>query len=981
MSSILDEIIDQRLLASSQQAAATAAVPQAAPSFSDIVSQGMSTPYSIGPIDRFKADTSEDPDFNQLITGGYKTPGILAKEAGILNEGIPTGLRFDLSTTTLFNPELQKKNVEYNLQRYFEKEGLITGDYDFGLRVGDVSGRLEFKDPRFDGKYNVVDPFGPQDILGDIADISADTLVPIALEVTAGLGTAMIPGVGQVPLAPILAASVAAFGASFGRLMIAKGAGFLPPDLPEGAILNQAFKEAGFSAAFGVGGTLAFKAIQPVLRAIGAANPKFAFDIDEDTFLKAYNEFIESPAGKKAAEIDVLPSSAQVLEAGAARAQNIAETANMQAAATELAEREASIVKSPSRETADALIVPSLQKTTAADEAIRAEAAIEPAMPPGVRGTSTRLNEADRAALGSDIQNIATETASARTAALDSDISQQLVNVEAAIDDALNLPSALRKGRDLGLAAKDAIGEAFETASLRIGKEYENLFERWSEATGISIDSVVVGKGAIRPTEAVEFAKQLKAGLPSRPFVDPQDAATIEKVLSSFTEGGSGTAIKVKPMSLRTLNENIRDLRRLERKAYLASQRGENAASPETISGMVDALEKARNRIISRKGAPEGLVEELKVLDDSFAKFSNQFRNVQKSAVAKLRTAKDPEAAWSLLFQKDSRGATAVLDIADVLNTPANRDLFNDVGARIRKEWSDTVITRDARTKEIVRIDVAKHNRFVKEYGAAMDAYLTPAERSLLGDASAFARQVEEIQANKKVALRKINNQLDLGGGTALEPEVVFENTWRNDRFTRFDEVYSTLRQSPELMDTFKAFVYKDMFDPTAGRVKTVNGRQVLDPAEMRVYIDANEAKMKTLLGADYVQNLRTVLDATEVALTEVPRRGAKRESNVLTGIIRSYVGMFTRPGRFLTAFNNIRGQIKEDALTMALADPRIMAEAARAAKKPLLQKEFEKTIGRILLGRYDDPTNENLPVDRPSAARALLQELEAGNR
>ena len=43
--------------------------------------------------------------------------------------------------------------------------------------------------------------------------------------------------------------------------------------------------------------------------------------------------------------------------------------------------------------------------------------------------------------------------------------------------------------------------------------------------------------------------------------------------------------------------------------------------------------------------------------------------------------------------------------------------------------------------------------------------------------------------------------------------------------------------------------------------------------------------------------------------------------------------------------------------------------------------KEFEKTMGRILLGRYDDPTNEDLPVYRPSPARALLDEIEAGNR
>ena len=83
----------------------------------------------------------------------------------------------------------------------------------------------------------------------------------------------------------------------------------------------------------------------------------------------------------------------------------------------------------------------------------------------------------------------------------------------------------------------------------------------------------------------------------------------------------------------------------------------------------------------------------------------------------------------------------------------------------------------------------------------------------------------------------------------------------------------------------------------------------------------------------------------------------------------------------FLTAFNKVRGNIKEDALTTALANPRAMAEAAKAARKSPLSSELEKTIGRILLGRYDFPTDADLDVDKPNSARAILQELEAGNR
>ena len=966
----IDPFVLQRLQKSAAQALTTSSIPTP-PTVNNVGSQ----PSYLPTIGVGMAALAEDIDFDpDPLT---KSKAQLVKEAGILNEGIPTDLRFELSTTTLFNEALQKKNVEYNLQRYFKDKKLIdpSGNYDFGLRVGPISGRLEFKDPRFDGKYNVLDPFGAKDIVGDIADISMDVILPIATEVTTGLGFMAIPGVGQVPLTPILAGSAAAFVTSLGRLNYAKNQNLLAPGVDDDAILSQAQKEAGFSALGGVAGPIVFKVVKPVLRAMGLANPKFAVDIDEDTFLKAYNKFIASPAGKKAAEMDVMPSSAQILEK-AADSANVLEKSGFQAAATELAEQEARIATAPTRDIAEGVTEPSLQRTAAAEEAIRREAAAEPAMPAGVRGTATRLTEADQAALGSEIQTVAAERAAQQTSIIENNVSQQLTNVERAIDDALNLPASIQSTADIGLAAKEAIGDAYDSASQSLGKAYEELFTRWSEKTGISLDSVVVGKGGIKPTEAVDFAVQIRNTLPDRPFATTQDNQVINKVLDSFLVSEKGAIRKVKPISLRTLNENIRDLRRLERKAFNASQRGEDAPSPEVISGMVEALETARNRVISRKGAPEGMADELRGLDDQFADFSRRFRGVQTSAVAKLRTAKNPETAWSLLFQKDGRGGTAVLDIAEELNTPANRDLFNDVSNAVRNKWLNTVVKRDPSSGEITKVDVGAHNRFVKEYGSVMDSYLSPAERAALGNAREFAETVANIQSRKKVDLTAINRQFDLGGGKVTEPELVFEQSWKNNRFTRFDELYTTLRRSPELMDTYKAFVYKDMFNPAAGRVKTVNGRQVLDPEQMKTYVDENKAKLSTLFGQEYVNNLNTVLEVTKAALTDVPRRGAKRETNILTTAIRSYVGVFTRPGRFLTAANKIRGRIKQDALTTALADPRVMAQAAKAARQSPLSKEAERIFGRILTGRYDDPTNENLPVARPTQAQALLNEL-----
>ena len=975
----LDPLISSLLQQSSAQTASTRQIPTAQPlvpmdqgsSFYDLyplIGAGQAaTPYDIlGPEDEFLYGQPRP-----------KSRGELTQEAGILNEGIPTGLRFELSTTTLFNPELQKKNVEHNLRRYFEAENLITDDYDLGLRIGPVSQRLEFRDPRFDGKYNVVDPFGAKDILGDIADISMDTLLPIATEVTAGVGTAMIPGVGQVPGAPIAAAALAATATSFGRLKYAQNQGFISEEITDEDIAMQALKEGGLSAAFGIGGQAAFKMLRPILRTMGLASPKMAFDIDEQTFIRDYEKYMSSPKGKAASEAGVTPSSAQILEAVAKQEASAVEKGKLQATATELAEQEARISTSPERDTADALVTPSLERSAAAEIAVRDVA--EESMPTGVRGTAESLGEREAQALGENIQAGLTANKQMQLAQLDDVVSRELINVETAIDDAVNLPSNVADISTIGSAAKEAIVESYEKASSAIGKQYEDLFTRWSDSTGISVDSVVVGKGAIRPTEAVKFAQDLKATLPDRPFADPGDATVINKVLDSFVESTSGAVTKIKPISLRTLNENIRDLRRLERKAYLAAQRGENAPSPETISGMVDALEASRNRIISRKDAPEGLAEELEVLDTAFADFSKKFRNAQVSAVAKLRNAKNPESAWGVLFQKDSRGKTAVLDIAEELKLPQNADLFADVGAAVRNKWLNTVVKRDSKG-EITKIDVAAHSRFMNEYGAVLDSYLTQAERNALGSAREFAEQVINTQARKKATVDKINTRFDLGGGKDIEPEFIFQRSWKEGGVSKFDEVYNVLRESPELLDTYKAFVYKDMFNPADNRVKLVNGREVLNPAELRTYVDGNKDKLSTLFGPDYVRNLNTILDVAEDALTAVPRRGARREGNALVGIIRGYVGMFTRPGRFLTFLNNQRGRMREDAMTMALADPAVLADMAKAAKVPLLSKEGQRLAGRILGGRYDDPTQKDLPVDRPSGARALLQELEAGN-
>ena len=898
-----------------------------------------------------------------------------AASAGILNEGLPLELRFDLSKGSVFNEDLQKKNIEFNLKRYFKEQGLINDDYDFGLRVGPESQRLEFRDPRFQSKYNVIDPFGMKDITGDFADISYDTVLPIAAEVTAGTATAMTPGVGQIPAAPLITAGIAAYATTLARLYYAQAGGVLSPEITDEEINLQAMKEGGLSAAFGFGGQALFALVKPVLRGIGLANPKYDFNVNEDAFLRAYSRYVNSPEGKAAKEAGITPSSAQVLEAaGKDKTLKPSERVVAQAGATELATLEKGIATSPSGETAEAILSPAKERVIRAEQAIADTAAAEP-MPANVAEIADSLGEEARAKLGSEIKNKALQKSINEQARLTAAVDSELAGLEMVLENTFNMPSQVARGADVGKAAQEAVSEAYDRASQKIGSAYENLFDRWSQATGLSIDSVIPGKGAIRPTEAVDYARRNMANIESRPFANPADAALLRKVLNTFSEG-TGGALKIKPISLRVLNENIKDLRRLERKAYLALKTNTEAPSPEIITNMVDMLEKSRSRVLSRKDVPPGLADELKLLDDQFAEFSKKFRNVQKSAVAKLRNANNPEAAFSYLLQKDAKGGTAVADIFEELNTPNNKDLINDISESLRKRYLDTVVKRNARG-EVENINLAAHNKFMDEYRESIKLYLTPQEQAKMLDPTQFAEQARYIQAKKQLTLRKIDEQLALGGGKDLKPEGIFKDTWKRDEFSKMSAVMSILRESPELLDTFKAFIYKDMFNPDAGRIKTVNGREVIDPDQLSLYIDGNKDKIRDVFGQQYLNNLNTIIDATKVALTDVPGRGARKEGNVLTGLIRSYVGMFTRPGRFLTAFNRIRGQVKEDALTTALSDPEQMAILAKASKQSVLTKELERTLGRILIGRYDFPTDGELDVPQPSSAASILEQIQ----
>ncbi len=85
--------------------------------------------------------------------------------------------------------------------------------------------------------------------------------------------------------------------------------------------------------------------------------------------------------------------------------------------------------------------------------------------------------------------------------------------------------------------------------------------------------------------------------------------------------------------------------------------------------------------------------------------------------------------------------------------------------------------------------------------------------------------------------------------------------------------------------------------------------------------LETHQLPMKEILGEGYYKNLKILKDTLDVTT----RKGSTfniDQSNIYMDVIRSYVGVFTREGRFLTAGNRYKSKKARAVLTEMILDP-----------------------------------------------------------
>jgi hypothetical protein len=167
------------------------------------------------------------------------------------------------------------------------------------------------------------------------------------------------------------------------------------------------------------------------------------------------------------------------------------------------------------------------------------------------------------------------------------------------------------------------------------------------------------------------------------------------------------------------------------------------------------------------------------------------------------------------------------------------------------------------------------------------------------------------------------------------DPEGIFDEIWTAGKITRVDTFLDMMPESAQ--GQFRNLIYRDFLEKT----KPIDG--TFDPTAVSKYLVQHGDQLKSIYGEEFVNGLRTynklAKDVTKIAnVLEIPDAELAKMVNVFA---RAYLGIFTRPGRLITAATRSTERFRRASFEEMLLYP------DELAKRLKTKKFFESDEGR----------------------------------
>lgn len=303
-------------------------------------------------------------------------------------------------------------------------------------------------------------------------------------------------------------------------------------------------------------------------------------------------------------------------------------------------------------------------------------------------------------------------------------------------------------------------------------------------------------------------------------------------------------------------------------------------------------------------------------------------------------SALDPESLNAVSSVKNAiRHQWAKETIPDVSNRSFKQEVWRT--GRIADEGYASFVSPDA------------HARFMEKNKEIIDLWFTPEEAAKFNDAAAMGRSMLETERLWSQAEKQMSKKFRLKD--ISEPEKLFSKVWvpqTKGGLSRAEGLLDILApkvdgvrtpvsdEAEELLQHFRTRIGQDLLRETARKDKLGNVEYVSpdkfrkywnDHADMfGVWFDTTLTKPDgtTVHGADIFKELG---EAVNMAMPTLSSKGIDATDDAtakaVMDLTRAYVGIFTTPGRMVTAAKRLYHRASEQTLFWDIMDPNKLQE------------------------------------------------------
>ena len=810
--------------------------------------------------------------------------------------------------------------------------------WDFAIKQEPRTQRLIYRDPERGGQYQTLFAPGLQfsDVAAELPELIGEIGTGLA---AAGLAapTAWFGGPVGVTAAAVTGEALAATGMRWVQLNRMREKGYLSPRFDNDmTLLIEAATHGGMVGAFGLGGAALFSLLRRVINKIpGGENIAPKVQWDEDVFVDAYDQVMKEAdeLGGTTAEIAATLTSPQIIlhsSVPGAREQPASEMWQQLKDASTRAGKEYDPVR----------------ERLAAQEKIK-ERTLREQFAEGTEETLEEVSEMGPSELArrGDIIQEGLETQ--KRPAVEK-LETEIIGLE---DEALSLADdfaagSLPKG-EAGFIVRDSLNNV------------KNKVDDILDAKYAQLEKDIQGNPVFDTSDLMNWAKKNKSSIDRDilPSLATEDRRIIEDLLNlgKKTEPGAG-----KKVSYDSLKRAITNVNTLLGKAQGAVKSGASTPQIGFLKQLKNQLKGMREQLLDPdttwgKGILERNPNILKELAETERRYFKTKENFTRSIVGDILRKKQSSGTWWDVGDEAVVDKLILNNAPDerrvaraILNTPEGQIGLEAIRSAIKGMYKKRMTDAAGDVKPLTN---AQHNAFMNKYGEAMEEWLDPADfRKFKNSASASKQVIKDIKNLEKT--RAEIAKFPWGSEALLsKPEDLFKTTFRAGEVTPSKELRKAINglgkeQRDSFINLYKGMIYKDFIDNTS-EVYKLAGDKVsieLDPKKVLAYLDGHSDAMAEWYGKDFVKGLNGWADHIR-ALKPTGTASLDPMGDVtqkaLLDVTRAYVGIFTRPGRVITALVRFAKSGKEKKIIDVLLNPeklRTTIQRDRFLRDPLTQ-------------------------------------------